>query len=116
MFPEPFDFDAQTKRWQQAGLDAPVTEALRAMGPAQAPGNLTARTLARLATWRFESERRQRMALRLLLLAFVCILIIWLFVVALETGIGSSLAAVGTGMLVAASYAWDRWQVWRKRH
>ncbi|AVP99666.1 hypothetical protein C7S18_21910 [Ahniella affigens] len=112
---EPFDFDSQTKRWHEAGLEAPLTDALRSSIPHSAPGQLTAKTLARLATWRWQSEQRQRLALRLLLITFLGSFLLWLLVVAWDVGLGPSLIAGLGGMLVASSYAWDRWRVWRAR-
>lgn len=115
MHPESSDFDQQTKRWQEAGLVAPLTDALKVSIPEHAPGTMTARTLARLATWRWQSAQRQRMALRVLLLAFAGSLASWLCVVAWDVGVGPSLFAGLAGVVVASSYAWGRWRVWRNR-
>lgn len=110
MHPESSDFDRQTKRWQAAGLDASMTDALKAAIPEHAPGTITARTLARLATWRWQAEQRQRTALRVLFLAFLGSLASWFCVVAWDIGVGPSLVAGLGGAVVASSYAWGRWR------
>lgn len=115
---DPKDLDAfvaQEQHWRESGLHAELTQALQAQIPEHAPGTMTARVLANVATLRWQAERRHRRALLTVFLVFACSLFIWIAVVAADVGLSASLVAGLAGLLVALSYAWSRWLLLRGR-